>query len=127
MRVRRVIFPLLVLAAFLPSTALARTQFLCEVDLLVRDSCCCPPKKHKQPANVPAMRRECCKLVKHTATTLPPAAARADTAGPVTIAATVVATMVMAPARDARLAIAPRAQAPPPERSLFAQHCALLV
>ena len=124
---RRTILCLLALAVLLPSTALARKQFLCDVDLLVRDSCCCPPKKHKQPASVPSMQRECCKLVKHTATALPPAVARGHEPLPSPVAVTVTITRLIAPIREARVAITPRAQAPPPERSLLAQHCALLV
>ncbi len=123
---RRVVLAVLALAVFLPSMALARTQFLCGVDLLVRDACCCPPKRAKAPVQT-TMQRECCKVVKHSDAT--PPVASDDSAqtmfAPLPVA--VAPAPVMPAVGDARLAIAPRAQAPPLARSLVSQHCALLV
>ena len=123
---RRAALALLALAVFLPSLASARTMFRCDVDLIVRESCCCPPKKAKPPS-VPTMQRECCKLEKHSAAALPTATAvRAET---VASPATTVIAIADAPAlpRDVTTVVVPRAQAPPRQRSLLAQHCALLV
>lgn len=125
--VRRLIPALLALTVCLPAAVLARTQFRCDVDLIVRDACCCPPKKAKPPVQTPTMQRECCKLVRHSATTTPPVASeRTDRPHPA--AAQLVAVLPLrAPAAAARVAITARAQAPPPPRTLLSQHCALLV
>jgi hypothetical protein len=130
--VRRVVLPLLVLAAFLPSSVLARSQFLCEIDLVTRDACCCPPSASKQLAGsplapaTPEMQRTCCKIVKQIAAGSPAATEHAPTpVAPIAIA--LVVTPVIAPVHDARCAIVPRAQAPPPRSSLLSQHSALLL
>jgi hypothetical protein len=121
--VRRAILPLLMLAVFLPSAALAHTSFLC-ADQLVRESCCCPAKK-RAPISVPVMQRECCKLVKHTQVTPPVATVHGDSAV-APVAAPIAVSAVAPPLAVARLAIVPRAQAPPPP-TLVSLHCALLV
>jgi hypothetical protein len=124
--VRRVTLTLLALVVFLPSMAFARAQFLCDVDLIVRDTCCCPPKKAKLPAHAPAMRRECCKIEKHTAAAAPLATVgTSSTWMPVAIVQATAS--MMPPIRHITFSVVPRAQAPPLERSLFSQHCALLV
>ena len=127
MTVRRTVICLLALTVFLPSLASASTFFRCDVDLIVRESCCCPPKKAKRPADVPTMQRECCKFEKHTAAAPPTATAVRAQALTAPAATAVAIGDVMPPLREVANAIAPRAQAPPPERSLLAQHCALLV
>ncbi len=123
---RRAIPALLALAVFLPSAALARTQFVCGIDRVVRQACCCPPKKVPPPM-APAMKRECCTIEKHAPATPPPADAQSTQSDPTPLAVAVVVTAVTPAVRDVRIAIVPRAQAPPLERSLFSQHCALLV
>src|SRR5262249_14906861 len=97
------------------------------VDQLVREACCCSPKKHKGPIDAPIMQRECCKIVKHQATT-PPVATEADAHTMFApVGAPAVTAPVMPPLRVARIAMSWRAQAPPLEPSLLSQHCALLV
>ncbi|MGE5187272.1 MAG: hypothetical protein ACM31C_34730 [Acidobacteriota bacterium] len=123
---RRVVLAVLALAVFLPSMAIARTQFACRADLLVRDACCCPPKKAKAPVQT-TMQRECCKVVKHTDATPPVATEDTAQAQLAPVAVAIAPAAVMPPVADARLAITPRAQAPPLARSLVSQHCALLV
>jgi hypothetical protein len=125
--VRRIALPLLALAVFLPSIAFARTQFVCDVDLVVRDSCCCPPKKAKPPADLPAMTRACCKIEKRAPVTAPIASAASTHSPWILVTTALETTTVMPPIPEPTSAIVARAQAPPPERSLFSQRCSLLV
>ena len=125
--VRRVVLTVFALAVFLPSMALARTQYLCDADLVIRTTCCCPPKKAKRPITVPTIQRECCQVTEHVPV-LPPAATAPDAPSiPMAVIVPVAIAPVMPPVVGARLAIRPRAQAPPLERSLFSQHAALLL
>jgi hypothetical protein len=123
---RRVVLALLALAVFLPSLAQARARWMTDVDLYVRDECCCPPKKVEQPRTLPTYQKACCKLEKRSATALP-LASEGSAAPNVAIAATAVAVVpVTPPLRDVVVAIVPRAQAPP-LTTLLAQFRGLLL
>jgi hypothetical protein len=118
------------LAVLLPSMALARTQFLCDVDQVVREACCCPPKQASQPittAPATAMRSECCKLEKHAGAAVPLATEAVGQPAPPLVAVSVVVAALVVPVRDGLVPVIPRAQAPPPERTLLSQHAALLL
>ncbi len=124
---RRVTLTLIALAVFLPSLALARTQFLC-IDRVVRDTCCCPPHANRAKAPMQTtLQRGCCKVERHAAMHAPVSTepAPSQTIGPVAVA--VAITEVTGAARDARIAVIPRAQAPPPLPTLLSQHAALLL
>jgi hypothetical protein len=130
--VRRITLALLLVAVFLPATALARIHHLCREDMLARSACCCAPKRtveHRPawPNQGATMQRECCALAK-AGSVLPPLAEQTvpqPPAAPIAIAVLLPEPPVVV--RAVRLTVAPRAQAPPHHGSLFAQHCALLV
>ena len=127
---RRVVLTLLTLAVLLPSSAFARTNFLCSMDGKIRQACCCPSKqkKHEAPP-VSSIRANCCCSITTVApVTTPPATneAKAAPVSPPMVA--IVATPPAMLSQIARVAVAPRSLAPPdPERSLFVRHCALLL
>ena len=125
--VRRVVLCLLALAVLVPSAAYARTQFRCDIDRIVRDRCCCQPKKAGPEGDAPIMKRECCRVIRHSARLQPPATVASAQLVAARCAARVAIASVLPRARELRARIVPRAQAPPPERTLFSQHCALLV
>jgi hypothetical protein len=127
--VRRVILTLLTLAVLLPSSAFARTNFLCSMDGQVRSSCCCPAKTKKHEAPPVSMIRAqcCCKITTVAATSQPPATHEAK-AVPLPPVVAIITTVPSLASRVERATIAPRALAPPdPDRSLFVRHCALLL
>jgi len=129
--VRRVVLPLLMLVAMLPSAAFARVAYLCSMDRKVRSACCCPkqPKQDRNAVPVSTLARAgCCELsagtpVKTDAVDPP----RTDVPQPELVA--IAAPPPAAPAVRRELSFAPRAHAPPdtPAHSLFASHCALLL
>lgn len=124
---RRVVLCFVALAVLVPAMANARTRFQCDVDLIVREHCCCPPKKVSPLTSTPAMRTECCKIERRAATVAPFATAVGVDPLPMPVATAVAITAVIPSWREVFRAITPRAQAPPPLRSLLSQYCALLV
>jgi hypothetical protein len=110
---RRIVLTLLALAVFLPSLAQARARWMTDVDLLVREPCCCPPKKLQQPPALPTVQKLCCKFEKLSATALPLASESPDAPTIAPPATPIAITFVMPPQRDVAVAIVPRAQAPP--------------
>ncbi len=128
--VRRAVLTLLTLAVLLPSSAFARTSFLCSMDGRVRSSCCCPAKAKKHDTQpISTIRAECCcKITTVAATSPPPAAHETNKAAHAAPTVAVVAAISSDPPRVDRATFAPRALAPPdPDRSLFVRHCALLL
>ena len=126
---RRVVLTLLTLAVLLPSSAFARTGFLCSMDGQLRQSCCCPSKakKHDAPPISTIRAQCCCKTLTAAPVTQPPTTHESKGA-PVPDVVAIVTTVPTITASIARVTIAPRALAPPdPERSLFVRHCALLL
>ena len=126
-QVRRIVLTLLALTVLLPSLAFGRGQYLCTVDHRVRGTCCCPPKHAKQSPTAPTIRAECCKQIEHEASLSQPA----DVAPPSLPSAPIRFTMVEPPRfyklRTIVNAVPQRANAPPDQPSLYAQHCALLL
>jgi len=123
---RRIVLALLALAVLLPSLAQARARWMTDVDVYVRDECCCPPKKVQHAPPVSTLQKVCCTLEKRSATALP--LATESSAPPVAalLATPVAIVSVMPPVRDAVAMIVPRAQAPPVS-TLLAQSRGLLL
>ena len=127
--VRRIVLTLLTLAVLLPSSAFARTSFLCGMDGKVRQACCCPSKqkKHEAPPASTIRASCCCSITTIAPVTTPPATSEAK-AAPVPPMVAIVTVPPAVPSQIQRVTVAPRSLAPPdPERSLFVRHCALLL
>ncbi len=123
---RRIILTLLAMTVLLPSLAQARARWMTDVDLYVRDECCCPPKKAQHAPQLPTLQKLCCKLEKRTATALPLAS---ESPAPPAVAppmSPVAIVPVAPPLRIVVVAIVPRAQAPPTS-TLLAQSRGLLL
>lgn len=121
----------LVLAAFLPSVALAGTGFSLSRDGRVhRASPCCAGMKHRAapaPLTSATLRAECCALTSSDAVS-PPAASHDVKPPPSLDLVAVVLAEPPVPMISARALAAPWTIEPrPPDRSLFASHCALLL
>ena len=128
---RRVVLSLLLMAVLLPSQAFARIAYLCGMDGKVRTSCCCPAKAQKRDAipQTSIKGASCCEV---SASVPEKAAATNPPTASVEVDAPFVAVLTLAPAalpRHRAAMFAPRAHAPPapPDRSLFASQCALLL
>ena len=123
---RRIALTIVALAILVPSLAIARSSYLCEIDRQIRETCCCPKKQVKQPSPVSTIRANCCKIVKPPAT-VPPVdetrGARAE-APPIAIA---LAPVPVIPVFTVRPSIVLRAQPPPDSEPLFARHCSFLL
>jgi hypothetical protein len=125
-----VILTLLALAVLLPSSAFARTSFLCRMDGQVRHSCCCPSKaKQHDAAPESTIRAQCCCSSTTVAPAASPPAAHETKAAPAPDVVAIIAPAPYVAPRIERAAVRPRALAPPDSdhRSLFARHCALLL
>lgn len=123
---RRIVLALLALTVLLPSLAQARARWMTDVDLYVREACCCPPKKVQRAPAVPTLQKVCCTVEKRSATALP-LASESPAPPAVAMQATPVAIVsVVPPPRDVVTTIAPRAQAPP-LTTLLAQARGLLL
>lgn len=124
---RRIVLTLLALTVLLPSLAQARARWMTDIDLYVRDTCCCPPKKKAQPApTLPTLQKRCCTLEKRSATALPLVRPSSDPSPAVALAMPIAIVPVLPPLRSAVVAIVPRAQAPPAS-TLLAQSRGLLL
>lgn len=123
---RRLVLALLALTVLLPSLAEARARWMTDVDLYVRDECCCPPKRTFRPPALPTLQKACCKLEKRTATALPLVSASPPPPAVAALATPIAIVPVMPPLRDVVIAIVPRAQAPPIS-TLLAQARGLLL
>ena len=126
---RRVVLALLTLAVLLPSSAFARTSFLCSMDGKVRESCCCPAKakQHDAQPNSAIRAACCCKVTTIAPVSQPPGTHEIEATSVPPPVAVVAPAPILAP-QIARVVVAPRALAPPdPDRSLFVRHCALLL
>ena len=126
---RRVILTLLTLAVLLPSSAFARTSFLCSMDGQIRSSCCCPAKeKHHEAPPISTIRAQCCCKITTFAPASQPPTTHETKAAPLPDMVAIVAPAPFITSRVERATVAPRALAPPdPDRSLFVRHCALLL
>lgn len=127
---RRVVLALLALTVLLPSLAQARARWMTDMDLYVRDTCCCPPrsmKKKAQPApTLPTVQKRCCTVEKRSAAALPLATETPTPPAVAPLATPVASVDVMPPPRAVVVTIVPRAQAPPPP-TLLAQARGLLL
>ena len=125
---RRIVLTVLALTVLLPSLAQARARWLTDVDLYVRESCCCPPhvKKAQHPPRLPTVQKVCCNVEKRSATSLPLASESPAPPAIAALAQPVSITPVLPPLRDVVVAIVPRAQAPP-ITTLLAQSRGLLL
>lgn len=123
---RRVVLAIFALTVLLPSLGEARARWMIDVDLYVRESCCCPPHKVTPIPLTPTLQRVCCKLEKRGGTALPLATSSPATVMP----AAPVASFAFLPAAPRVLAltvaITQRAQAPP-DSTLLAQFRGLLL
>ena len=123
---RRIILSLLALTVLLPSLAQARARWMTDVDLYVRETCCCPPKKVTAPPAKPTLQKPCCRLEKLSASALPLASESPAPPAVAAVATPIAITFAMPPLRAVVSAIVPRAQAPPTS-TLLAQARGLLL
>ncbi len=123
---RRVALTVLALMVLLPSLAQARARWMTDIDLYVRDVCCCPPKKAQPVPVLPTVSKLCCKLEKRSAAALPLASESPTPPAVAPLAMPVASTAVLPPPRTVVVTIVPRAQAPPPP-TLLAQARGLLL
>ncbi|HSN29446.1 MAG TPA: hypothetical protein VLT45_24315 [Kofleriaceae bacterium] len=124
---RRIVLTLLALTVLLPSLAQARARWMTDVDLYVRDTCCCPPKKKVQPVpSLPTVQKVCCTLEKRSATALPLASETPTPPAVAPLATPVASIEIVPPPRTVVVTIVPRAQAPPAP-TLLAQARGLLL
>ncbi len=124
---RRIVLAVLALTVLLPSLAQARARWMTDIDLYVRDVCCCPPKKKVQPApTLPTVQKLCCTLEKRSAAALPLASESPAPPAVAPLATPVASIEVVPPPRALVVAIVPRAQAPPAP-TLLAQARGLLL
>ena len=110
---RRLVLTLLALTVLLPSLAQARARWMTDVDLYVRDECCCPPKKVQPAPRLPTLQKLCCKLEKRSAAALPLASESPAPPAIAPLATPIAIVPVTPPLRAIVVAIVPRAQAPP--------------
>lgn len=121
------------LAVVLPSTAFARTEYLCSMDGKVRSSCCCPAKAEKtkrESAPVQTIRIACCCEVSTVELTKSPSVdgPKAHAHAAPKLIAVLVAPQLAVVSESFIPKIAEQALGPPTSaRSLFARHCALLL
>lgn len=125
---RRIVLAILALTVLLPSLAEARARWMTDVDLYVREACCCPPRKlATAPApTMPTVQKVCCKLEKRAASPLPITAEVSAPAMPAAPVASFSFVPEIPPVRTIAAAITPRAQAPP-DSTLLAQFRGLLL
>ncbi len=124
---RRIALTVLALAVLLPSLAQARARWMTDVDLYVRDVCCCPPKRKAQPApSLPTLQKLCCTLEKRSAAALPLASESPTPPAIAPLATPVASIEIIPPPRAVVVTIVPRAQAPPAP-TLLAQARGLLL
>ena len=124
---RRIVLTVLALAVLLPSLAIARTSYLCEIDRRVRETCCCPKAHAKDLTPETSMSGACCReLVNQPAVAPPVDELRSARAELPAIAVTVVSAPIV-PVRGVHVSVVMRAQPPPDPEPLFARHCSFLL
>ena len=123
---RRIVLAVVALTVFLPSLAQARARWMTDVELYVREQCCCPRTKLQAPPAQRTVQKTCCRLDRRTAAALPLASETPTAPAVLPLATPSAAVPVTPPLRHVVVAIVPRAHAPPTS-TLLAQARALLL